>query len=65
MWMASSRRADKTDSHRTVSPPARPTFDAFLLSFDQDEAIPPWVHAWLNRIEGDLGNADCWYRVSH
>ena len=21
-----------------------------------------WVHAWLHRIEGDLGNADYWYR---
>lgn len=21
-----------------------------------------WVHAWLHRIEGDLANADYWYR---
>jgi hypothetical protein len=21
-----------------------------------------WVHAWLHRIEGDLGNAAYWYR---
>lgn len=21
-----------------------------------------WVHAWLHRIEGDLGNAGYWYR---
>lgn len=21
-----------------------------------------WVHAWLHRIEGDLGNAEYWYR---
>src|SRR5687767_4538908 len=20
-----------------------------------------WVHAWLHRLEGDLGNADYWY----
>ena len=20
-----------------------------------------WVHAWLHRVEGDLGNADYWY----
>ncbi len=21
-----------------------------------------WVHAWLHRVEGDLGNAAYWYR---
>jgi hypothetical protein len=21
-----------------------------------------WVHAWLHRVEGDLGNAGYWYR---
>lgn len=26
---------------------------------DTDSA---WVHAWLHRIEGDLGNAQYWYR---
>jgi hypothetical protein len=29
----------------------------------QDDAQGAWVHAWLHRIEGDLGNADYWYRV--
>jgi hypothetical protein len=28
----------------------------------QDDAQGAWVHAWLHRIEGDLGNADYWYR---
>jgi hypothetical protein len=28
----------------------------------QDDAEGAWVHAWLHRIEGDLGNADYWYR---
>ena len=28
----------------------------------QDDAAGAWVHAWLHRIEGDLGNADYWYR---
>jgi hypothetical protein len=28
----------------------------------QDDADGAWVHAWLHRIEGDLGNADYWYR---
>lgn len=26
---------------------------------DRDSA---WVHAWLHRVEGDLANADYWYR---
>jgi hypothetical protein len=80
-----------------MSLPAPPTFDAFVLSLEQDE-VPPfatpmlrairhglrgewqaahelaqaqdhvtgaWVHAWLHRIEGDLGNADYWYRRAH
>lgn len=97
MSTALSHRADKTDWDRTVSPPAPHTFDAFVLSLDQDEAMPfatpmlraiwhglrgewraahelaqvqddavgAWVHAWLHRIEGDLGNADYWYRRAH
>ena len=30
----------------------------------QDESGPPaaWVHAYLHRVEGDLGNASYWYR---
>ena len=28
----------------------------------QDDAEGAWVHAWLHRIEGDLGNAAYWYR---
>ena len=24
-----------------------------------------WVHAYLHRKEGDLGNADYWYRKAH
>lgn len=28
----------------------------------QDDAPGAWVHAWLHRIEGDLANADYWYR---
>jgi len=30
----------------------------------QHEAEGAWVHAWLHRIEGDLDNADYWYRCS-
>ncbi|MDH2355809.1 hypothetical protein QCM80_34855 [Bradyrhizobium sp. SSUT112] len=30
----------------------------------QDESSPEaaWVHAYLHRVEGDLGNASYWYR---
>jgi hypothetical protein len=30
----------------------------------QDEETPDaaWVHAYLHRVEGDLGNAGYWYR---
>ncbi len=27
-----------------------------------EDADGAWVHAWLHRIEGDLGNAGYWYR---
>ena len=35
---------------------------AHELAQAQDDAEGAWVHAWLHRIEGDLGNADYWYR---
>ena len=35
---------------------------AHKLAQAQDDAEGAWVHAWLHRIEGDLGNADYWYR---
>lgn len=35
---------------------------AHELAQAQDDADGAWVHAWLHRIEGDLGNADYWYR---
>ena len=37
---------------------------AHELAQAQDDAQGAWVHAWLHRIEGDLGNADYWYRRS-
>ena len=38
---------------------------AHELAQAQDDADAAWVHAWLHRIEGDLGNADYWYRRAH
>jgi hypothetical protein len=35
---------------------------AHELAQAQDDAQGAWVHAWLHRIEGDLDNADYWYR---
>ena len=35
---------------------------AHELAQAQDDAEGAWVHAWLHRIDGDLGNADYWYR---
>jgi hypothetical protein len=38
---------------------------AHELAQAQDDVEGAWVHAWLHRIEGDLGNADYWYRRAH
>ena len=38
---------------------------AHELAQAQDDTEGAWVHAWLHRIEGDLGNADYWYRRAH
>jgi hypothetical protein len=38
---------------------------AHELAQAQDDAQGAWVHAWLHRIEGDLGNADYWYSRAH
>ena len=29
---------------------------------DESDANSAWVHAYLHRVEGDLGNAGYWYR---
>jgi hypothetical protein len=29
---------------------------------DEDDTNSAWVHAYLHRVEGDLGNAGYWYR---
>ena len=35
---------------------------AHELAQDVDDEAGAWVHAYLHRKEGDLGNADYWYR---
>ena len=36
--------------------------DAHKIVMDEETAEAAWVHAYLHRIEGDLGNAGYWYR---
>lgn len=35
---------------------------AHRIAQDEAGADGAWVHAYLHRVEGDLGNAGCWYR---
>jgi hypothetical protein len=35
---------------------------AHELAQAADDADGAWVHAYLHRVEGDLGNAGYWYR---
>src|ERR1700691_5067211 len=35
---------------------------AHKIVMSEDDADCAWVHAYLHRIEGDLGNAGYWYR---
>jgi hypothetical protein len=32
------------------------------IAQDHDTSDAAWVHAYLHRVEGDLGNAGYWYR---
>jgi hypothetical protein len=34
---------------------------AHSLAQELDDATGAWVHAYLHRVEGDLGNAAYWY----
>jgi hypothetical protein len=36
--------------------------EAHRLVQDEAGAEAAWVHAYLHRVEGDLGNAGYWYR---
>ena len=29
-----------------------------------DTPLGSWIHAWLHRVEGDLPNANYWYRLA-
>ena len=36
--------------------------EAHKIVQDEDDRNSAWVHAYLHRVEGDLGNAGYWYR---
>ena len=36
--------------------------EAHKIVQDEGSADAAWVHAYLHRVEGDLGNAGYWYR---
>jgi hypothetical protein len=35
---------------------------AHTIVMNEETASAAWVHAYLHRVEGDLGNAGYWYR---
>ena len=39
--------------------------EAHKIVQNEDTADAAWVHAYLHRVEGDLGNAGYWYRRAH
>ena len=49
LWWAAKGRWD--EAHKIVQ--------------DEATADAAWVHAYLHRVEGDLGNAGYWYRKAH
>ena len=36
--------------------------DAHKIVMDEETAEAAWVHAYLHRVEGDVGNASYWYQ---
>ena len=38
---------------------------AHTIAQDIDDATGAWIHAYLHRKEGDLGNAAYWYQRAH
>ena len=39
--------------------------DAHKIVMHEETAEAAWVHAYLHRVEGDLGNAGYWYRQAN
>ena len=72
MVIAAAFRASLTDTAppQDISAPltalwwaAKGDWDkAHAIAQDDASAEGSWVHAYLHRVEGDLGNASYWYR---
>jgi hypothetical protein len=68
-------KASLSDAHpaATLSPPlaalwwaAKGKWDqAHRIVMNEETADAAWVHAYLHRVEGDLGNAGYWYRQAN
>ena len=67
-------RATLTESSPpTLPPPLRALWHdgrgewdaAHGVAQDIDDATGAWIHAYLHRKEGDLGNAAYWYQRAH
>jgi len=55
--------ADLADTLRALWHDARGDWDAaHRVAQDIDDAEGAWIHAYLHRKEGDVGNAGYWYR---
>lgn len=54
---------EMTPALRALWHDARGDWDAaHAVAQDIDDATGAWIHAYLHRKEGDLGNAAYWYR---
>jgi hypothetical protein len=70
MTAADFRETLSTDTPPPVSPALRALWydgrgdwkTAHEVAQDVDNATGAWVHAYLHRKEGDLGNAAYWYQ---
>ena len=69
--MADSKRAFRAQHRRRNSTRRSPRcggrpkvigIEAHKIVQDEATADAAWVHAYLHRVEGDLGNAGYWYR---
>ena len=59
---ARPRRSLTRRWRRCGGPPKAVGTEAHKIVQDEATADAAWVHAYLHRVEGDLGNAGYWYR---
>ena len=64
------RTLEQPNAPETLTPPLRAMWEdakgnwnaAHAIAQDIDDQTGSWIHAYLHRKEGDLGNAGYWYR---